>query len=1076
MRFKHTRTFAAVAMAVAAMAATTAGAARPEAVADGSRLITPAWMPLGVGNGDVTVVIQLSGDPVTIQQANAGRKLTRPERDQAKSSLRSSQNALNASIASLGGTILANFQVAYNGIKVRIGRDKLAQLATLPGVIGVRPVTIARPDNTHGVPLIGAPGVWQSLGLHGEHIKIAIIDTGIDYTHANFGGPGTAAAYAAAHANETAPADPTLFGPNAPRVKGGTDLVGDSYDADPNSDTYQPTPHPDPNPLDCNGHGSHVAGTAAGSGVTAAGNQYTGTYNATTISNNTWNVGPGVAPKADIYAVRVFGCNGSTDVVVDAIEWATDNDMDVINMSLGSDFGTNDTPDAEAASNAVKSGVVVVTSAGNAGPNPYMVGSPSTADGAISVAAIDPLQIVAGLRVQTTPPSGTPLDLQAINANGSTLGLPLTNRPLVILTDDPTTTADLSGFVGSADESLGCSPGAFTHAGIVPGGNQIAVVKRGTCARVAKAIFGQQAGAAAVLMLNNGAGLPPFEGNITSNPDTGMAYTVTIPFGGIAGSSGTAGTDSAKLQASPADTTATLSVQDFANPGFESFASFSSAGPRSGDSGAKPDLSAPGVSIMSTASGTGNLGEILSGTSMASPHVAGSAVLTVQGHPTWRADDVRAALVNTGLPSGVTNYSTRGGGTGLVQPASAIASQVVAHGDGVQGTRFEVSLNFGFDEMDGDFKDSLSIHLDNNGTSVATFRIAPAIQTGSPHTVSFDKSVVTIPPRGHADVRVTLSVPAATAGASNEGGLSFHDVAGLVQLTPVTSHDNANVTLRVPYYFVPRPRSNVSTKIGDLKGANPSTTATVTNKKGAAIAGDADFYAWGLEDKNEKGNGSNDVRAVGVQSFSYPSGADPDRQLMVFAINTYSRWSNASVNEFDVLVDVDGDGTPDYVIVGADQGNVQTGVNTGVVGSFVFSTRSGGASIAFLATAPTDSSTLELPVLSSQLCRSGEPCLNKTSNPRITYQVQSFDLVNGGSDTVPGSAIFNVWNNAISTGGFAGAVPPGGTDTSNVISVNSAEWALSPALGLMVVTLDNKSGQSEAQLIDVKIKTQKQPK
>jgi subtilisin family serine protease len=1054
------------------MAATSAGAARPEAVADGSGLIAPVFMPFGVGKDAITVVVQLTGDPVTIQQANAGRKLTKPEKDQAKAALKAPQDALAASITSLGGTILANYQVAYNGIKVLIARDNVAQLATLPGVIAVKPVTIAKPDNIHGIPLIGAPAVWQNLGLHGENVKIAIIDTGIDYTHANFGGPGTAAAYRAAHANETAAADPALFGPNAPRVKGGTDLVGDSYNADPTSASYQPIPHPDPNPLDCNGHGSHVAGTAAGSGVTSDGNMYTGAYDASTISGHTWNVGPGVAPKADIYSIRVFGCNGSTNVVVDAIEWAVDHDMDVINMSLGSDFGTNDTPDAEASSNAVKSGVVVVTSAGNAGPSPYIVGSPSTADGAISVAAIDPLQIVAGLRVQTNPPSGTALDLQAINANGSTLGLPLTG-PLVVLTDDPATTSDTPGFVGSANESLGCSPSAFTKAGIAPGMNQIAVVKRGTCARVAKAIFGQQAGAAAVLMTNNAAGLPPFEGNITSNPDTGIPYVVTIPFGGISGNQAVASTDSGKLQASPAGTTATLSVQNFNNPGFETFASFSSGGPRSGDSGLKPDLSAPGVSIMSTASGTGNLGEILSGTSMASPHVAGSAVLTVQAHPTWKADDVRASLVNTGLPSGVANYKTSRGGTGLVQPARSTASQVVAHGDGVKGTNFEVSLNFGFQELDKDFNKDLKIHLDNNGGSAATFNIAQALPVGSPHTISFDKSSVTVPANGHADVKVTLNVPVATAGASNGGGFSFNEVAGLVQLTPATEGDNADVTLRVPYYFVPRPLSDVSTKVGDLKGTNPSATATVSNKKNAAIAGDADFYAWGLQDKNQKGKSASDIRAVGVQSFPLSA----TTQLMVFAINTYDRWSNAAVTEFDIDIDVDGDGVVDYIVVGMDQGLVQTGTANGIMSTFVFSTRSAGASTSgFGTTQPTDSSVVELPVRTSQLCRHNEPCLSQASNPRFTYSAVSFDLVNGGSNRVPGPAMFNPWNNAVSTGGFAGGVPPGGTDTTNVITVDSTEWALTPALGLMVVTLDNASGPNEAQLIDLKVQPPKPPK
>jgi subtilisin family serine protease len=135
-------------------------------------------------------------------------------------------------------------------------------------------------------------------------------------------------------------------------------------------------PQPDPNPLDCNGHGSHVAGTAAGGGVNADGTSYTGPYDATTPSRS-FTVGPGVAPQADLYAVRVFGCNGSTNVVVPAIDWAVDHGMDVINMSLGSSFGRADDPDAQAAANAVAAGVVVVASSGNSGPSPYLTGSPA---------------------------------------------------------------------------------------------------------------------------------------------------------------------------------------------------------------------------------------------------------------------------------------------------------------------------------------------------------------------------------------------------------------------------------------------------------------------------------------------------------------------------------------------------------------------------------------------------------------------------------------------------------------------------------------------------------------------------
>src|SRR5260221_2038176 len=391
-----------------------AGAVRLEAVSDGASPVTPLWTPLGVSKAPVTVVVQLAGNSVAEQQANAGRRLDRDEKDRIKGQLKSQHEGMRGSIEGLGGTVVANYRAAYNGIKVRIAGDRVKELAALPGVIAVRPLQLMKPDNLRGIPLIGAPTVWQNLGLHGEGVKIAIIDTGIDYTHANFGGPGTAAAYTAAHAAETAPADAAVFGPSAPRIKGGTDLVGDSYNADPNSPAFQPIPHPDPNPLDCNGHGSHVAGTAAGSGITSAGATYTGPYNAATLATPAnFSVGPGVAPKADLYAVRVFGCQGSTDVVVAPIDWAVDNDMDVINMSLGSSFGSKDDPSALASTNAAKAGVIVVASAGNSGFNPYITGSPATAEGAISVAANDPYPDFPGATLPFTGTTSPP-----INANG----------------------------------------------------------------------------------------------------------------------------------------------------------------------------------------------------------------------------------------------------------------------------------------------------------------------------------------------------------------------------------------------------------------------------------------------------------------------------------------------------------------------------------------------------------------------------------------------------------------------------------------------------------------------------------
>jgi subtilisin family serine protease len=1055
MQFTSTRVAAALALAFGILGSSTSHAVRPVPLSEGTDTFTPAWTPLGLSDRPVTVVVQLAGPSVAEQQASAGRRLSRDEKESAKEQLRGQHDAVRPQIESRGGEVLAHYRAAYNGMKVRIDSSRVAELAALPGVVAVRPLQLQRPDNVRSVPFIGAPTVWQNLNKHGEGVKIAIIDTGIDFTHANFGGPGTAAAYTAAHAHSTAPADPALFGPGAPRVKGGIDLVGDDYDASappladgtPNPKTI---PHPDPNPLDCNGHGSHVAGTAAGSGVLSTGATYTGAYNATTVSGNTWNIGPGVAPKAEIYSVRVFGCQGSTDVTVDAIDWAVDHDMDVINMSLGSPFGSKDDPSAVASTNAARAGVVVIASAGNSGASPYIDGSPATADGAVSVAASDSTASFAGASLTF---GGT--TIPAIDANG----FPLSG----------TTTYNIKVLTGA--NVLGCSVAAF--GGPLPP-NTIAVVNRGTCARVAKAIYGQQAGAAAVVMVNNAAGFPPFEGKITSNPDTGDSFTVTIPFLGVRGPATDATSDGAKLRAT-ASTTVAVAPATLANPSFKAFADFTSGGPRSGDSHLKPDITAPGVSISSTAVGTGSEAEILSGTSMAAPHVTGAAALTVQAHPNWSVADIKAAIVNTGSPAGVADYKTSRGGTGFVQPVKSTATQVVAR---AEGRGFATSLNYGFAELSRNFSKTREIVLRNNGSKDAIFKVAQASASGSPHSVSLSRSMVRVRAHDDAEVSVTLSVPAATAGNSDD----FREVAGLIEFTPASASDNAGVALRVPYYFVPRPQADVETRIGRLAGTNPSTTATVTNPQGV-IAGTADFYSWGLFDRplgdndsdgendGDVSKPSNDVRAVGVQSFAFPSATNPTRRLLVFAVNTYNRWSNASVNEFDISVDVDGDGKDDYVIVGADQGAVQTGTSNGVMGSFVFSLRSGRGTINFLASAPTDSSTALLPITSTQLCLAStatvtEACLS-ASNPRLTYHAKSFDLVNGGSKTVAGTAKYNAWSSAVSDGGFA-TVDPGATDTSNTISVNSAEAALTPPLGLMIVNIDNKSGREEAQLIPIK--------
>ncbi|HEY3542030.1 MAG TPA: S8 family serine peptidase [Gaiellaceae bacterium] len=1041
------RAYALLAVAVTAMAAlafvSAAGASNrpvqlPDGAIDGFRAAT---LPLGSAATPVTVMVQLKGDPVTVADADSASGLSQGQKDQLQGQLKSQQGSVAQQIQSLGGTILGSYQLAYNGIKVQIPANKISSLYSLNGVTAVNAMKPMSFSNIHGVPLIGAPAVWDGLaGLHGEGIKVGIIDTGIDYTHADFGGTGRTVDYQTALAADTLPANPAWFGPNAPRIKGGIDLVGDKYNADSKvaADTV---PHPDPNPLDCNEHGTHVAGTVGGSGVLADGSTYTGPYNASTIGGHDWNVGPGVAPKVDLYAIRVFGCAGSTNVVVDAIEWAVANHMDVINMSLGAPFGTADTPDAVAATNAAKDGTIVIASAGNNGTNgngAYITGSPASGTGVLSIAATDPTQALPGAAL--TPIAKTVATqsstVNAIVANGFS---PLPGTPLNVRV--------IWGNAAHTVISLGCSVAADTADGPIAA-NTVIVVARGTCARVAKAIFGQQAGAAAVIMVNNSSALPPFEGKITSNPDDGVPYNVTIPFLGVSGGSTPSTSTTGKRFIASNGTAITMTALGITNPGYLGIASFSSPGPAAGGL-LKPNVTAPGVSIISAGMGTGTEAFILSGTSMSAPHTTGMAALVRQAHPTWQK--VRywdAAIENTAAASMINGGFAAGSGNGLIQAPPAVATNVVA-----LGTSQTPTLDFGYRELRNDFSDTRSITLRNFGSTAATFAVSAGRDSGSPHSVSVPGSV-TVPAGGEATVDVGLSVPVATAGGGTiPFAQAFHDVAGAITFTPAAGSNNG-VGLSVPYYLVPNALSNVHTSISTGQLKSGSAAATITNN--GAVAGNADWYAWQISDPKERGLGANDVTSVGVQTF-------PGAKQLAFAISTSQTWTNGATQEFDVLVDKNGDGAPDYDVVAGDFGAITTGTFNGedVVAVFPIDKDGnfGPGSIRYLTDAPTDSSTVVLPVDFDQIG------IADAATATFTYAVNAFNITDGSADSTS-TATFNAFSAPVNTGMFD-SLNPGATATET-LTVNAAQQALTPALGWLVVSHDNAGGADEAQTIGLR--------
>jgi len=299
------------------------------------------------------------------------------------------QDGFAAALASYGAQEVYRVQRLYNGMAVRLPSSAIETLRADPRVRSIRPLIAKEPDNAQSIPHIGAPTLWSAPnGLTGKGVRIGIIDTGVDYLHVGLGGPGKGY-----NKNDT-----TIIGdvpgyPNA-RVVAGHDFVGDDYNANPSLHPYQPNPRPDPDPMDCYNHGTHVAGSAAGSGVTAAGAEYKGAYSSA-LDTATMRIGPGVAPEAEIYALKVFGCFGSSEVVDLAIEWAIDpngdgnfdDHLDVINLSLGSPFGDVNDTTTLAVDRAAQIGVLVASSMGNSGDTWFAAGSPGVATRAVTVGA-----------------------------------------------------------------------------------------------------------------------------------------------------------------------------------------------------------------------------------------------------------------------------------------------------------------------------------------------------------------------------------------------------------------------------------------------------------------------------------------------------------------------------------------------------------------------------------------------------------------------------------------------------------------------------------------------------------------
>jgi minor extracellular serine protease Vpr len=614
------------------------------------------------------------------------------------------------------------FSTLWNGLSIEIKPSDFSKLTRIPSIKAVFPVaTFAIPETTSlsnpelatAIEMTGAKYAQEEMGFTGKGIKVAVMDTGIDYDHPDLGG-GFGKGY---------------------RVFTGYDFVGDAFNADPTSPSYNPIPSPDPDPDDCNGHGTHVAGIVGANGDVM-----------------------GVAPDVTFGAYRVFGCEGSTtaDIMMAAMERANRDGMHILNMSIGSSFQWPQYPTAVAADRLVTKGMVVVASIGNSGTSGvYAAGAPGLGEKVIGVASYDNTHI------------------NALTFDVNPGGQKVPYLTLAAAPDPPTsgTSAEVV-FVGQ-----GCN--ADTYLGDPAG--KVALIVRGVCTFDEKYQRAFNAGAVGVVIHNNATGLFAGGGIVSQG-----LYAISISLA-----------DGQHIRGLLTnDETVTLSWTDMRvnapNPTGGLISSFSSYG-LSPDLALKPDIGAPGGLIRSTYPLESGGYATISGTSMASPHVAGGVALLLEAAPKTKAGDVRGILQNSADPKNwwgspglgfLDNVHRQGAGMldipGSIMATTQISPAKLSLGEGEAGPSTQLLTVHN--------KSSVEVTYDLtfvNALSTGGSTFAPGFFLGNASVV-FGASAVTVPANSSAVVEATIN-PALSPAKGQYGGY--------IVFTP----RSGGAVLRVPY-------------------------------------------------------------------------------------------------------------------------------------------------------------------------------------------------------------------------------------------------------------------------------------
>lgn len=826
------------------------------------------------------------------------------------------------------------------GVVVSGDAARIRALAAQDAVVSVHLMVPKRPANKGTDQLTRAVQAWQATHQTGEGVRIGVIDTGVDYTHAMFGGPGTREAYQDAYGTDGRGEEPEhLF--DGAKYLGGYDFAGPRYDANPDSgDPERSTqPSPDENPIDAyytapnSGHGTHVAGTAAGYGVTADGTTFRGDYSA--LENlDGWRIGPGSAPRAGIYALKVFGDRGgSTNLTMQALERAADpnkdlnyNDhLDIVNLSLGADAAPADDPDNLFIDRLAGIGVVSVVAAGNAGDVTDVGGTPGNARSALAVAnsvgltqTFDAVRVVAA--DDPTLLGVHPAQNSVDYAGGADVTAPVAYLGATVSGCDPLHADDAAKVKGRIvwlwwddnDATRGCgsrvrwdNAAAAGAVGVLIG-TESPIFPAGIAGNAA--IPGAQLTAASTDRL-----LQPIQ-----------AGTLVVHLGPSLRGAGFA--------ADPA-------LADLLNPA-------SSRGVHGSLGVGKPDVAAPGTRISSAASGTGDDASTLSGTSMATPHVAGIAALVLAVHPGWTAHQVKAAVMNTATHDVFSDPGQRGPvhgpqrvGAGRVDALDATRTEVIAY---ATEDPAQVSVELGVIDVGAEtVVEHRTVTVLNTGSDAASFTTSyAAATTAGGATITARPAEITVPAGGTALVTVTLTADPATLGRDPDPtSVPAYDfgvpvlreyvgaVSGRLVLTP-----ESGSPLRVPVHAAPRPVSDLSAAPVVFTDPGATTAPLTLRGRGVRSGGWMSLVAPfrlvaedprledlpsgpGTPGVSASAVAAADLRYVGFASTApqlAARGGDPRQGSIGIGIVTQGEWATLGTNVVPVVqTDIEGDGTWD---------------------------------------------------------------------------------------------------------------------------------------------------------------------